>query len=135
MRKRALSLQDVQDWAVRNGFTPIGDGSFESVYEANTFTITLTDPKVRVHREDDREVRLLVSCFPSDLEICDDDMLRGAGLYRDFLSRFRTQERRTPGGGSLPSWFSPAMKTRVEQKVRKELAKEESFTNLSTFRF
>ena len=135
MRKRALSLQDVQDWAVRNGFTPIGDGSFESVYETNTFTITLTDTKVRVHREDDREVRLLASSFPTDLEICDDDMLRGAGLYRDFLKRFRSQERRTPGEGLLPSWFGPSIRSSVEQKVRKELADEEAFTKLSTFRF
>lgn len=135
MRKRALNLQDIQDWALRNGFTSVGDGSFESIHDANTFTITLTDTKVRVHREDNREIRLLASCAPSDLEICDSDMLRGAGLYGDFLKRFRTQERRIPGGGSLPNWFSPAMKTRIEHKVRDELAKEEAFINLSTFRF
>ena len=135
MRRRHLDLPDIQDWALRNGFTSIGDHSFECVHEGKTFTITLTDPKVRVHQEDDREVRLLTSCFPSDLEICDDDMLRGAGLYRDFLKRFRTQERRTPGEGLLPSWFGPSIRSRVEQKVRKELADEEAFTKLSTFRF
>ncbi len=135
MRKQHLSLQDIQDWALRNGFASIGDRSFESVHEGKTFTITLTDPKVRVHRENDHEVRLLTSCMPSALEICDDDMLRGAGLYRDFINRFRIQERRAPGGGTLPSWFSPAMKSRIEHKVRDELAKEESFINLSALRF